>query len=360
MKYTARRIHELTLPERHAWETLRGTHPALQSPLFSLALIESVDRLRGNVFVGVAKRDDDTVAMMPYCRVGATAVPFAGPLCDIQAVLTNDPKAVCMREMLRGLDLSAAHFNAQLVVESPMSQECYRTELAPYIDVSQGFEAYREERRKAKSDELKEALRKSRKIERELGEVVFDHACGDPGAFNQILEWKSAQLKQGNRFNGLKIPWVRSVLEDIVMQKTDDCEGMVCCLRVAGELAAGAIAVRSREVLHGWVMAYNPDPKFRKYSPGILLLTQLLQRCETIGVHRVDMGRGNESYKKSFQSGGYEIGEAAIDLYAWRGAVRRTMISVREWLGHSPLKHVVQTVVNRRRYAANVEPRSGS
>lgn len=349
-------VSQLGQRDRQAWSQLRGNQPGMDSPLLSWTLLETVDRIRGDVCMGIARDDSGPVLMAPYHRHGAVAKPFAGPLSDLQAAARRADVSVDGERLLKGWGLSSLLFNAHLVHDEQDAFQagyCVHDE-SPYIDVSLGFEAYREGRRRAKSDELKESLRKARKIQRELGELKFVPQSRSAGDLEQILAWKSEQLRARNAFDTMRVDWVRHVLQAVAASDEPDCRGMVCCLRVAGELVAGAIAVRNETVMHGWVLAFNPQARLRRYSPGILLLTQLIQAAPDLGIQRIDMGRGGESYKNSFKSGAFPVVEGVLDVQRWRARLRRRLLGCREWLAPS-VRDRLQSVLNRWRYEAEAK-----
>ncbi|MCA9178115.1 MAG: GNAT family N-acetyltransferase, partial [Planctomycetales bacterium] len=344
---------------RSAWSELRGGRAPFDSPLLCLANLELLEQVRGDIFVGVARENGRPVAMMPYCKVRSIAKPYAGPLCDLQVVLTARGVKVDGKQLLRGLGLSAAHFNAHLMrPDSPFTRHCVTRGVTPYIDISAGFEVYRDQRRKAGSDELKESMRKARKIQRDLGPLRFEPRDTDTQVLRQVLRWKSDQLRSRGAFNAFMVPWIRQVLERSIVSQHKEWKGMMCSLRVGDELIAGAVGIRNRHVFHGWVTAFNPSPLYRRYSPGIMLLAQLLQHCDALGIRRIDMGGGDEAFKSSFQSGGFAIGEGGLDLYPLRGALRRGLIGVRDWMGPGSLRTMVHGWVNRCRHATKSSGRS--
>ena len=87
VRFAEHRVTSLDDADRRAWEALRQRHPALANPLFSIAMMELIERIRGGVHVAVARDSSGVVAMAPYYRDGSVATPYAGPLSDFQAIL---------------------------------------------------------------------------------------------------------------------------------------------------------------------------------------------------------------------------------------------------------------------------------
>ena len=222
---------QLSEDERTTWDNLRRLQPGLDSPLLSTTMLQLVEKVRGDIHMGVASDATGPVLMTPYRKEGSAAKPFAGPLSDVQGAVCS--QAVRCESLLRGWGLSSLSFHSQLIDRHRTFEPGYwACDEAPYIDISNGFEAYREERRLAKSDELKEALRKARKIQRELGPLEFEWHCPSKSDFEQLLTWKSEQLKQRGTFDVFNVEWVKRLLESVTAVDEADCRGMISCMRV--------------------------------------------------------------------------------------------------------------------------------
>ena len=59
--------------------------------------------------------------------------------------------------------------------------------------------------------------------------------------------------------------------------------------------------MRSGGVLHWWFPVY--DPPFAALAPGWMLLRELVGAAPSLGVTRIDLGRGDDEYKRRAKTG---------------------------------------------------------
>jgi CelD/BcsL family acetyltransferase involved in cellulose biosynthesis len=110
-------------------------------------------------------------------------------------------------------------------------------------------------------------------------------------------------------------------------------------------LVAATVGVRSQCVLQGWITAF--DRRFSKFSPGLILLTELAQAAEQLGIRRIDMGKGPEPFKRSFQSGSMELAEGSVDLHVMAGVLKQNWLRTREWVKTTSLATPARRLVDR-------------
>ncbi|MGH7324246.1 MAG: hypothetical protein ACREJ9_06315, partial [Candidatus Rokuibacteriota bacterium] len=67
----------------------------------------------------------------------------------------------------------------------------------------------------------------------------------------------------------------------------------------------------------------------------LILLMHLGQSAEVLGIRRVDLGKGDEEFKRSFASGSVGVAEGAVDMRPLAGAVRGSWRTARRWLKSS-------------------------
>jgi CelD/BcsL family acetyltransferase involved in cellulose biosynthesis len=59
--------------------------------------------------------------------------------------------------------------------------------------------------------------------------------------------------------------------------------------------------MRAGQVLHWWFPVYEPE--FGRFAPGWILLRELVQAAPALGVNRIDLGRGDDEYKRRAKTG---------------------------------------------------------
>ncbi len=300
-----------TRAHRTRWEHLRDRDPILASPLLSLDLLQAVDAARGNVQVAVALRGGEPVAFLPFHRgLKRRARGPLGHLGDYATALAEPDCQWDFREMLEACRLDSLDLDNLACPDAWPAMPTAFCEEAPIVNVSAGFPAYCETRREIGSRELRETLRKERKLRRELPDVRFEFDCRDASQLSELLRIKSRQLRAFGAWDGLSQSWVSALFHQLANQSSSDCRGVLSVLRSGDRVVAACYGIYSRRVYHGWVTSF--DRAFRRYSPGSILLACLLRGAAEQGIQRVDMGGGPEAYKRCFATHHAKLGAAHL------------------------------------------------
>ena len=357
LRAEANSISTLTPEMTALWGRWQSEQPLFASPMFSAEFAAAVGQVRDQGEVAVLSDSDGVAGFYPYCRDGDVAAPFANCLTSLQGVVTRpgvEPALADLKgpELARQCGLRAIQFDNILVAQGAFEPHHATTDDYPFMDLSNGFEAYREERRAAKSDELASALRKTRKIQREVGELQFEfnNPCRD--SLDTLLQWKAQQLRARKLVNHLDQDWIGDLFHLLLdRQQGEAAQGILSTLHVKNDLIAASIGVRSRTVLQGWVTAFNRD--YSKYSPGSLLIVQIAQQAESLGIESVDLGRGPEPYKKSFRSSGLPVASGIVETHTFRRVANSVYFQSRDWLKASPFGKLAKRAIDNWKWTAS-------
>lgn len=325
---------ELTVAQWSAWSDLQSRLPEFGSPYFRPEFTRCVAAVRDDVEVGLIERGGEAVGFLPFqrCAMGV-AVPCGGRLSDFHGVLVDPEVDWDMNAMLRGFGLIAWDFHHQLAEQQPFAPFHDEVDISPYLDLSQGFDFYAKERKKAESDEIPQTLRKQRKFEREVGPLRFEAHTSSPEVFQQLIDWKIQQYEASGFTNVFSFEWTTRLLKEILSVQSSDFSGLMSTLHVGDRLLAVHYGMRCRGVLHSWFPAY--DKEFYKFSPGLILLINIAQRCEELGIERIDLGRGNEQFKKSLMTGAIQVAEGAAEIWSPVNFVRSCLRNTRHLIRNS-------------------------
>ena len=136
-----------------------------------------------------------------------------------------------------------------------------------------------------------------------------------------LLEWKERQYRRTRASNVFRIRWRRRLLEHLLQHADEAFSCLLSVLYVADRPIAINYSLRSRAVLHSWFPAY--DTSFARYSPGTLLFIQIFKAATTLGVRRIDLGKGFGVHKQRYATGASIVLEGTIDSHATVAAMRR-------------------------------------
>jgi len=269
------------------WEAIRGS--TWDSPYFAPEYVAAVDAGRP-VQVVV-----DDGFFLPVHVSGSTAVPAGSPGADFQGPLTLtgfSPKA-----LLAAAGVRAFTFDHALDVYPDLSPWVEERRPSPFMDVTGGLDAYAKRASKSGRDKMSEARRLTNKAGRDLGEVAFVAASTDPADLDQVIALKREQYALTGARDHFADPAQRELLHRLLSSGL----GLLSTVHAGPHLLAAHFGMRSGNVLHWWFPVYAR--KFGPLSPGWILLREVVATAPSLGVTRIDLGRGEDDYKRRAMTG---------------------------------------------------------
>jgi CelD/BcsL family acetyltransferase involved in cellulose biosynthesis len=305
--------HELSPGQAAAWRDIQYAASGLESPFFAPEYALAVGAERGDARVGVVSDANRAVAFFPFhARRHSLAAPIGGPISDYQgAIVSPAATGLDAQALLGGCRLAAYDFNHAPASQTLLAPHAFLRVDSPALDLSGGYEDYRERRIASGTSEIGNAERKMRKMERELGPLRFIANDGDALAWDHTLRWKNDSYARLGVDSIIDVGWVRACLERLRAIRTPDFEGMLSTLYAGERLVAAHFGLRSRTDIHWWFPTY--DPELDRYSPGLALLLSLARWGAENGVGRIDLGRGKARYKQAFANAGSTLCEGSIE-----------------------------------------------
>jgi len=229
------------------------------------------------------------------------AGPVGSFVSDYHGLISGPDFSFDPKQLLRSCDLVAWDFSYLPASQTSLAPFYRSQHRSPIIDLSAGYETYVKERREAGTEQIKKNGNLLRRLEREVGPLRFVAHSGDKALFEQLLTWKTAQFRHNGWRDIFSIPWVRQTVDKIHTIQTPEFAGMLSLLFAGDKLVAAHFGMRSAKVWHYWFPSY--DPAFSKYSPGVILLLKMAETAPTMGVHMIDLGCGEHSYKERLMNG---------------------------------------------------------
>jgi CelD/BcsL family acetyltransferase involved in cellulose biosynthesis len=308
------------------------------------------------VEVAVLEEGGRPVGFLPYhrSRMGV-GTPIAGLMTDFQGAVTAPEVTWDPAQLVRDCRLKALYFDQLLAAQSPWQPFHGPTTGAPFLEVWGGLEAYKPRRVHAHSDGLKSIGQRARKMERDIGPLRQEHVVTDRHQFQTLIAWKTAQYLRKGICNVLAIPWTVPLLEHLWQLRTPGLSGVLSVLYAGDRVAALHLGMRSRHVLHYWYPVYNED--LARYSPGALQLVRTIAEAEGLGIRHIDLGAGDEPYKRNYMTGEIAVAQAAVDLRPVFGVLRRTWSAVDHYVRCSRLRRPARFLVHKARRLARLPGR---
>jgi CelD/BcsL family acetyltransferase involved in cellulose biosynthesis len=291
------------------WSAL--TEPAVDcsSPFLHPAYAQTLAEVRPNVEVAVITKDDEAAGFLPFERSpGGIGRSLGGRLCDRSGAVVRPGVAWRVEDVTRAAGLRMLRLANVSLDDRAFRGYLGRRAVAPYIDLTDGYDAYRVASIRAGSGTMKRVDRRSRKLEGMLGPLRVVWHDTDDSVLQKLLEWKAKQRQATRSPNVFDLPWARQLLAVLRLPRSDDFGGVLTALYAGDRLCAAHFGIRSRRVLHYWLAAY--DEELARCSPGLLLLMRMASEAADREMARLDLGPGDEDYKLHIASGHQDLATA--------------------------------------------------
>lgn len=293
-----------------AWRAMQRGSRSLLNPFLCTEFVTGVGRVRANSRVAVLTDGPEILGFFPFERRGLrVGMPIGAGLSNCQGLIHVPALDWDAREILRACKLSAWQFDNLVQDQAPFQR--YAAAQAPVaaISLADGFETYHEKLKLGSARFLKDLARKSRALERDLGEIRIIPDTRDMGALRTLMGWKSDQCRRNGWLDVFDRPWVVELIDHLFASKSDLFSSPLSMLYAGETPVAGQLGLRCGRYFAGWFTAYNAS--FGGYSPGLIQVTRLTEKLADAGVELIDMG-GTAPYQNKLKS---------HDIYFTRGMV---------------------------------------
>lgn len=308
-----KRPAELTKTERAVWEALRAQNPALYSPYFHVGYTQLVGALREDAYVAIAQCDDRPAAFFPYQgpQPGKSgfARPIGAPMTDYHGFICAPDTPLNHMSILAGAGIGAFHYSALVDGSEALAPHHKATDIGTLMDVSDGAEAWRNARDSSYRRSLKSQRRRVRKAEEDFGPRRFEFKSKDRTVFDQLIAWKQEKFAQTGKYDVLSAGWTLELLERLWASNGPlRCDMHV--LYFGDRIAAIDLGLSDGPTFHSWIVAY--DSALHTYGPGLQLLEGLIDEAQTLGYKRIDLGAGDDGYKRHYATDPVTVGSGFI------------------------------------------------
>jgi CelD/BcsL family acetyltransferase involved in cellulose biosynthesis len=337
---------ELTADELAAWHRLRAGNPALDSPYFHPGFAAAVHAAGRRVDVAVGRdRAGAVISLLPCHREGPVIRPVGWPGADFQGPIlaagaSFDPLTLLVDGVRRfEFDhlLAVPGFDTWVVSRQP----------SPYLDVTGGMDGYLERASKTGRDNIAQARRRTAKAEREHGPIRFEADVVDAKALARVIDLKRGQYAATGARDYFAEPDRHELMTRLMNTRDPEFAGVLSTLYAGDALLAAHFGIRSGPVLHWWFPVY--DPQFSSLAPGWMLLRELILACPELGVDRIDLGRGDDEYKRRAKTGEEFVAQGVVTRSSAVRMLRRSHTSIIGALKASPLGPTLRKVARRLR-----------
>jgi len=344
---------ELSDDVERAWMALQQANPDLASPYFHPEFTKIISSVRHDVEVAIVESEGQIAALFPFQRgYGAIGRPVGDVISDYQGIICAQDFRLAPSDLLGHCRLVAWDFDHLITSQSSFAPFQWSVEASPQIDISNGYDAYIQERRSAGSEQIKKIYNLMRRIEREVGPLRFVAKSSDAVSLGKVLAWKSEQYRRSDKCDLFTSGWIREAVNHIFATQVDGCSGVLSLLFAGDRLVAGHFGMQSRRRWHYWFPAYGLEAA--KYSPGLILLLKMAEHAPKIGVPIIDLGKGTSLYKERLMNASVLVASGSVELPSWLSVKRSAERNLRSLLANSPLREPMRRMINSlRRFRAS-------
>lgn len=340
--------------ERARWLDLRAADPRYANPFLHPAFAEACGRARDGVEVAVLEREGRPTGFFAFQRRGdgRAAEPAGGEMADVQSPIVERGTSFDVEATLEACGLDVLEYDHLLSDQPELAPYHLWEDDAPTIDLSEGFETYRE-RIDAESSVFRQIERKARKLAREVGPIRFELRSDGAEALDAMIGWKRRRVRAQGFADPLGEPWVERLVREIHGAREPGFEGLLSVLWAGDRPVAAHLGVGGGPVLASWIPAFDPDPHLAACSPGSILHAELLRAAAAAGVARVDLGRGENPLKSRLATGSVRLAIGAVDRRPIHRVVRRAGGRLRSAILRGPVGESLRRGVRRLRARRN-------
>jgi CelD/BcsL family acetyltransferase involved in cellulose biosynthesis len=341
MNYEVINARGLTSRMLGRWAQIQNADPTLASPYFTPEFVQAVAIVRDDVQVGLIIHNRSIEGFFPFHRKrGRVARPIGLGLSDYHGVVAIPDAQWTVAELMRGFHLVRWAFDHLPASQSQFAEYAAGTSQSPVIDLSQGYDHYKTNVDKAARKQIREVKRKREKLDSTVGPVRFIRHSADKSILRQMMAWKSQQCRQTGTVDYFSLKWCADLIERIHQTQKENFGGVLSCLYAGEKLAAVHFAMYARTFWHSWFPAYNDD--FKAYSPGLILLYEMIQSAASEGIHWIDLGKGMSLYKKRVMTGSMPIAEGCVEIPSIENRLYHFRRNIELWSRQSSLNAMLR------------------
>lgn len=333
---------ELSGADRAAWTAfqskahLQGS-PSLANPFLSPEFALAVGRCRRGVRIAVVRERGEPAAFLPFQRTAAGVGRAVGlGISDAQGLVHRPGFTWDARELLRACGLAVWEFDHLVEGQGPFETGSARGFPSPVMDVDQGYATYLAQLRERSPKFVRTTLAKERRLSR-ASELRYVHDERDPAVLAVLMGWKSAQYRRTGRSDRFAHDWIAGLVRQLFHTRSESFAGLLSVLYADGKPVAAHFGLRSERVLACWFPAY--DPRYAKYSPGLVLHLRMAEAAAADGLAYLDLGRGRKEYKDSLKTRELTVSEGWV--------TRRHPVAAAHRVRRAPVRALRNAVTTR-------------
>lgn len=314
----------LTAAQLDRWVELRRSNSQLDSPYFHPAFVKAVAATRSDVRVIIGQGPDGIFnSFLPVQFDKRICHPAGFPAADLQGPICARDLVFDIESALCAAGVQSYEFDHMRPGVAGLDRWILGEQRSPYIDISGGMDGYISRASRSGKDNIGQARRRGRKAEREHGSLRFIAESDDPQLLDELIALKRSQYSATGSRDYFSDPSHVGLMHELFGIRGTEFGSMLSAIYAGPHLLVAHFGLRSGSILHWWFPVYDPD--FARFAPGWLLLRALIEAAPDLGLTRIDLGRGEDEYKRRAMTGYQVVSQGAVIS----NPLRRTAVHLR-------------------------------
>ncbi len=307
------RLGELSEGQRTTWQDFRVQDRSLQTPFLSLGYLELCERSGSDVRVCVIERAGEEIGYLPFELVeSSVARPIGSYFNDYQGIIGRPTLHVDLPGLLENTWLTEIRFN-HLLHARRYNLDCrIVNDVSWLVELDSGYLEYRKSLSSSQLRNAHKVENARRRLEKKYGELEFRANFCSSELLEKLMEWKSNQWALSGWHGRFKADWERSLMHDLMSQHSRDFAGIFSGVFLGDEPLALHLGLGSFTTWHYWTTAYNAVSNYTKYSPGLIMLHEMIKSAPSLIYQRLDLGRGELKYKRDVSNATHQVSEITL------------------------------------------------
>lgn len=298
MKYVLYRPEDMSEEQWQIFAALRDARSIYDDPFFDPDFARLVGEVRDDTRIGFASDSKGVFAVWPlHIRPGNWARPIGSPFSDWNGPILSSDTELTAQEILAGFEISG--MTTQGFMPAGFQQTSALTRVgANMTDLSSGWDAFFTDQQKRWPKHFKKMRRLYRNVDRDFSNRTFHWDDRSDASYAHLLDLKQQQFARTGYHDVLKAPWSRALFDRLRSFEGPRLRGRLTSLYYDDRFAAAEFNLQSDRVMHGWITAFDQD--LGNYSPGNMLVQDMLERMSEDDLVLYDAGPGLDHYKRHY------------------------------------------------------------
>lgn len=319
--------------EREKWDALIRADQRFQRGFLTYGFARACETAYGRARVAVLHEGGAVRGFIPFQFMSAlheqlgSAMHIGEAMSDAAGIITEPGVTCSPADVLRLTGAAQFYVTHLLPSQSAFGVEAEEAVEGHAIDIAAGADDYFATLHAANKKFVQDTNRCARKLEEAHGAVEYARTANAAAAdVDEIIAGKRRQYAETGAKDVFADPRRRDLVHALRQLEDPLCTPVLQTLTAGGARMACHFGLQCLGALSYWFPVYQEDA--RRFSPGRLLLWEMIAHSAAEGVSVIDMGAGGGRAKECFSNAPLSFGKAIWRGGGVRGGAARALTAV--------------------------------